>query len=138
MWFFDLIPESLIYLILISAGTGYAISLFLPLLLFQKQVKIVSIVMLAVSIYLLGMLYVNNWWKAKAEILQAQVVELAAKSLETNTIINTKVITRTRLIREQGLEVVKYVDRETVKINSACVVPAEFVTAHNLSAEQPK
>ena len=137
MWFFDLIPESLIYLLFLAAGTGYVISLFLPLLLFQKQVKIASIIALVTSIYLLGMMQVNTYWKNKISLLQAQVVELAAKSSETNAVINTKVITRTQVIRERGADVIKYVDLEVVRYNNTCMIPVEFVTAHNLSAKQP-
>ena len=93
---------------------------------------------LAVSIYLLGMLYVNNWWKAKAAQLQAQVVQLEAKSSETNAVIEKKLITRTEIVRVRGDDIVQYVDREVTKYNNGCVIPLEFVRAHNQSAEQPK
>ena len=138
MWFFNFIPQTLFYLAFLAAGTGYCVSLFLPATILQKQVKIASIVALAVSIYLLGMLYVNNWWKAKAAQLQAQVVQLEAKSSETNAVIEKKLITRTEIVRVRGDDIVQYVDREVTKYNNGCVIPLEFVRAHNQSAEQPK
>ena len=138
MWFFNFIPETLFYLLFIASGVGYAVSLFLPNPIIKKQVKITSIIALAVSIYLLGMLYVNNWWKDKAAQLQQQVVELEAKSSEANTQIETKIVTKTQIVKQRGDDVIKYVDREIVKINNNCVVPKEFVQAHNQSAEQPK
>ena len=138
MWFFDFIPETLFYLLFLCSGIGYAISLFLPHPVLQKQVKIASVVALGISIYLLGMLYVNNSWKEKAAKLQQQVVELEAKSSETNTQIETKIVTKTQIVKQRGEDVIKYVDREIVKINNNCVVPKEFVQAHNQSAEQPK
>jgi hypothetical protein len=138
VWFFNFIPQTLFYLAFLAAGTGYCVSLFLPATILQKQVKIASIVALAVSIYLLGMLYVNNWWKAKAAQLQAQVVQLEAKSSETNAVIEKKLITRTEIVRVRGDDIVQYVDREVTKYNNGCVIPLEFVRAHNQSAEQPK
>jgi hypothetical protein len=138
MWFFDLIPGTLFYLLFLCAGTGYVISLFLPHPILKKQVKIASIVALAVSVYLLGMLYVNNYWKLKAAKLEQQVVELAQKSTETNTVIEKQLVTRTQVVKVRGEEIVKYVDREVVKYDSQCVIPAEFVNAHNRAAEKPQ
>lgn len=138
MWFFDFIPETLFYLLFLCAVIGYIVSLFLPHPVLKKQAKIASIVALAVSIYLLGMLYVNNWWKDKAAQLQAQVAELAAKSSETNTVIEKKYVTKTQVVKVRGDDIVKYVDREIVKYNNNCVIPQEFTDAHNRAAEQPK
>ena len=138
MWFFNFIPETLFYLLFLCAGTGYVVSLFLPHPVLQKQAKIASVISLAVSIYLLGMLYVNNWWKDKAAQLQQQVAELAAKSSETNTVIEKKYITKTEVVKVRGDDIVKYVDREVVKHDAQCVIPQEFISAHNRAAEQPK
>ena len=84
------------------------------------------------------MLYVNNWWKDKAAQLQQQVAELAAKSSETNTVIEKKYITKTEVVKVRGDDIVKYVDREVVKHDAQCVIPQEFISAHNRAAEQPK
>jgi hypothetical protein len=138
MWFFNFIPEILFYLLFAAAGIGYAISLFLPNPLLQKQVKLISAITLAVSIYLLGMLYVNNSWKEKAAKLEQQVTELAAKSQQVNTVVENKLITKTEIVRVRGDDIVKYVDREVVKYDTSCVIPREFTEAHNRAAEQPK
>ena len=138
MWFFNFIPETLFYLLFLCAGAGYVVSLFLPHPILKKQVKLASVAALALSIYLLGMLYVNNWWKDKAAQLQQQVAELAAKSSETNTVIEKKYITKTEVVKVRGDDIVKYVDREVVKYDAQCVIPQEFISAHNRAAEQPK
>ena len=138
MWFFNFIPEILFYALFVVAVLGYLVSLLLPNTLLQKQVKITSIVVLVVSIYLLGMLKVNNWWKDKAAALEQQVVELAAKSAETNTIIEKQLVTKTQVVKVRGEEIVKYIDREIVKYNTQCEIPKEFITQHNRAAEQPK
>lgn len=138
MWFFNFIPGTLFYALFVVAVLGYLVSLLLPNTLLQKQVKITSVVVLVVSIYLLGMLKVNNWWKDKAAALEQQVVELAAKSAETNTVIEKQLVTKTQVVKVRGEEIVKYIDREIVKYNTQCEIPKEFITQHNRAAEQPK
>ena len=138
MWFFNFIPEILFYVLFIAAVIGYLVSLLLPSSILKKQVKITSIVVLVISIYLLGMLKVNNWWKDKAAALEQQVVELAAKSAETNVIIEKQLVTKTQVVKVRGEEIVKYIDREIVKYNAQCEIPKEFITQHNRAAEQPK
>jgi hypothetical protein len=137
MWFFDFIPEIIFYLLFAASGIGYLVSLFLPGVL-KKQVKLTSIIALAISVYLLGMLKVNNHWKAKAAALEQQVVELAAKSAETNVVIEKQLVTKTQVVKVRGEEIVKYIDREIVKYNTQCEIPKEFITQHNRAAEPPK
>ena len=138
MWFFNFIPETLFYALFVVSVIGYLVSLFLPKTILQKQVKITSVIALVISIYLLGMLKVNNWWKDKAAALEQQVVELAAKSAETNTVIEKQLVTKTQVVKVRGEEIVKYIDREIVKYNAQCEIPKEFITQHNRAAEQPK
>jgi hypothetical protein len=138
MWFFNFIPEILFYVLFIAAVIGYLVSLLLPSSILKKQVKITSIVVLVISIYLLGMLKVNNWWKDKAAALEQQVVELAAKSAETNVVIEKQLVTKTQVVKVRGEEIIKYIDREIVKYNTQCEIPKEFITQHNRAAEQPK
>ena len=137
MWFFDFIPEIIFYALFLASGIGYLVSLFLPGVL-KKQVKLTSIIALAISVYLLGMLKVNNHWKAKAAMLEQQVAELAVKSAETNTVIEKQLVTKTQVVKVRGEEIVKYIDREIVKYNTQCEIPKEFITQHNRAAEQPK
>jgi hypothetical protein len=55
-----------------------------------------------------------------------------------------KVITKTKVVKERGDEIIKYVDREIVKYDTKflpggiCEIPKEFIKAHNDAAEPPK
>ncbi len=84
MWFFDFIPGTLLYLVLAAGVIGWATSLLLPGFLIQKQVKLASIAVIVISVYLLGMFKVNEHWKALAKDLQQQVVAAEAKSIAAN------------------------------------------------------
>ena len=47
-----------------------------------------------------------------------------------------KVVTKRELVRLQGSEVIKYVDREVVKYDENCKIPEPVVEAHNKAAKQ--
>lgn len=94
--------------------------------------------LIPLSFYFIGALHNNQVWVQKAHELELKVAELEVASTKTNTKIETKVITKTQLVRERGQDVIQYVDREVVKYNTQCVIPPEFVQAHNKAAEAPK
>jgi hypothetical protein len=95
-------------------------------------------VVVAVAIFVQGMLYSERTWQAAARELQAQVAALSAKSEAVNTIIKDRVVTKLEVVRVRGDETVKYIDREVTKHDAACIIPQEFVQAHNVAAEAPK
>lgn len=138
MWFFDLIPGTLLYLVFFAAIIGWAISLLLPGFLLQKQVKLTSIIVLVISIYLLGMHKTNTHWKALAKDLETKVVIAEAKSQVVNNTIEQKTIVKTQVIKQRGADITQYVDREIIKYNSTCVIPTEFILTHNNAAEISK
>ena len=83
-------------------------------------------------------------WRERVAEVEARIKAAEAESQNQNVRIETKVVTRTQLIREQGAEVIRYVDKEIVKYDTKfapggqCEIPAEFVKAHNDAAEAPK
>ena len=70
--------------------------------------------------------------------MEAKVAEAEAKSATANTDIVEKTVIKTQVIKERGQDIVKYVDREVVKYDTTCIIPKEFVAAHNKAAEAPK
>ena len=137
-WILEIFPDWFWWLLLIAGLFGYFLCRLIPLQPQQQLVKIVSCIAIALSIFIFGIEHSNNTWKAKIVELQAQVVELTTKSLQTNTLIDTKIITRTELVRERGADIVQYVDREIIKYDTSCIIPQEFIRAHNLAAEPVK
>lgn len=138
MWFFDLIPGTLLYLVFFAAVIGYLVSLLLPGFVLQKQVKLISVIVLVISIYLLGMHKTNTHWKALAKDLETQVVVAEAKSAAATSVITQKTIVKTQVIKQKGEDIIQYVDREVTKYNNTCVIPKEFILTHNRAAEQTK
>jgi hypothetical protein len=75
---------------------------------------------------------------AEMKDLREKVTVAEEKSVEETVKIETKYINKTQVIRERGEDVLKYIDREVVKYDSTCVIPKEFVEAHNKAAEKLK
>jgi hypothetical protein len=80
----------------------------------------------------------NDTWKMKVEEIKVKNAEIAAKSSEENVKIITKYVDRTKIVKEHGEDVIKYIDKEVIKYDDKCAIPAEFVKALNDASEAPK
>jgi uncharacterized SAM-binding protein YcdF (DUF218 family) len=137
-WIFKFIPDWIWLVLLIWTVIGF-LSSYLPLLKpYQLLLKIISGSLVAAIIFILGMLHSERAWQQAARELEQKVLEAETKSQQVNTVVQEKLVTRTKVIREQGQEVVKYIDREVTKYDKECIIPAEFVRAHNAAAEVSK
>jgi hypothetical protein len=105
---------------------------------YASILKPLGAAIVVVGFYVLGMLYSDNAWKQAAKDLQAQVQVAEAKSATVTEVVKNTITTKTQIIKERGKDVVTYVDREVVKYDNSCVIPKEFVTAHNRAAEPQK
>lgn len=90
----------------------------------------------AFSLFMIGAKTADDSWRQKVVALEKQVLELEAQSQKTNTEVVTKVITKREVIRERGQDVVKYIDREIVKLDQSCKLPPELLEAHNKAAKK--
>jgi len=95
-----------------------------------------SVVLLVISLFLTGANWNNNYWLAKVKEVEQQLAVAQAESAKENTKIVEKVVTKRELVRLQGSEVIKYVDREVVKYDENCKIPEPVVEAHNKAAKQ--
>lgn len=137
-WIFKILPNwiwpgfILVGLVLIALS-------YLPKFLgTSKAFKLLGTIIVVAGIYISGMLYADNAWKQAAAELQAKVAEADAKSASANEVIKERVVNKIQIVKVRGDDTTQYIDREVVKYDHTCVIPAEFVTAHNRAAEQPK
>ena len=77
-------------------------------------------------------------WQQAAKELQAQVEIAEAKSQIVNEVIKDRIVFKTQLVKQRGENTTEYITREVVKYDNTCVIPPEFIKAHNSAAEQPK
>jgi hypothetical protein len=138
MWILQFLPNWLFYALLLAGVAAFLVTKFLTILPQAKLIQIASVVVVAFSIYMIGAISNNDAWLARVKDLEVKVAEAEAKSATVNTEIVQKTVTKTQVVRERGQDIVQYVDREVVKYDNNCVIPKEFVTAHNRAAEAPK
>lgn len=137
-WIFKIFPDLLWPLTVLLGIICFGLSYLPQAKAFHIPIKILAATLIAAGIFLTGMLYSNKVWQARAQELELQVAQAEQKSQQTNEIIRERLITKLQVVKLRGEETTRYIDREVTKYNSGCVIPPEFVTAHNRAAEPPK
>jgi DNA-binding protein YbaB len=143
MWLLEWLPDWLFYVILFLGVVGLSITYFLNKVIFFSAtyilpVRIVSYVALIFGLFMVGAIHDNNKWKERVEEMESKVAKAEEQSKAANQQIDAKTeATKTKIIQKQVL-VKQYIDREITKYDSQCIIPKEFIKAHNDAAEQPK
>jgi hypothetical protein len=136
-WLLEIFPTWLWWLLLTAGILAFLFAQLVPLTAYQLPVKISSSVVVAGVIFVLGVLYADGRWQQAARDLQQQVAVAEAKSQQVNTVVQERVVVKTQIVKQRGAATVEYVVREVVKHDAGCVIPTEFVTAHNRAAQTP-
>ena len=135
MWITSIVPEWLLHVSLFVGFLGLILSFFPLVDRYKAPMLLVSFVIFSAGLYFEGRLAEYKIWKHRVGELEKIIEDLSAKSEKVNTEIVTKVITKNRIIKEKGDEVIKYIDREVVKYDNTCPVPQEVVNAINAAAQ---
>jgi hypothetical protein len=145
MWIFTVLPEWVFHLFFGISFLGVIVGFFLSMIPVIKKysipIKIISIFMLALSLYLQGGLADFKEWQLKVKELEARIAVAEEQAKSKNTEIQEKVVTQTQVIREKGKDIVRYIDREVVKVEEVikyiehCPVPQEIIDIHNQAAK---
>jgi hypothetical protein len=90
------------------------------------------------GVYFAGGYGTEMEWRKRVADMQAKVAKAEEQSKVANTKLDNKAQQKVKVIREKGLVVKQYIDREVTKYDNQCVIPKEFVKAHNYSTEVPK
>lgn len=134
MWILQYLPGWIFSALLLASIAAYIAAKFLNRIPHAKVVEYASILLAAISVYMHGAVANNDSWLKRVSELELKVKQAELASAKTNTEIVEKVINRTQVVKQRGETVVKYVDREVLKIDERCVVSPEFVSAHNQAA----
>jgi hypothetical protein len=152
MWIFSFIPDSYLqYAIfgLILFGVflyliGTFTSLIPPLKPYAEICKGISIFIILAGSYFLGGYGTEMEWRNRVAALEEKVAKADIQSKQANDKLDKKAQQQVKIIREKGIVVKQYIDREVVKYDTKfapggqCEIPKEFIKAHNDSAEQTK
>jgi hypothetical protein len=137
-WILEIFPSWFWWLLLLAGFSGYFLSNLVPVKTYQLPIKIAGSVVVLLVIFTMGLLYANGVWQQAARELQHKVEVAEAKSQQVNEIIKERVVTKTQVVKQRGENTTEYITREVVKHDASCVIPLEFVVAHNMAAKAPK
>lgn len=137
MWYLQFVHHWIFYGILVVGIFGLLFSRFVPFY-YKPFVLAVSYLALAVGLFMIGAVKGSESLLAEIAELKDKVSVAEQQSVKETVKIETKYVNKTQVIRERGQDVLKYIDREVVKYDSTCVIPEEFVAAHNRAAEKLK
>ena len=151
-WMFSLIPDAVLnwayWAIIIAGLTGVLagwLGKWIPF--YGNYVKVlqpVGIVLLVLGVWLRGGYDTEMAWRAKVAEAEARVAAAEQKSQETNTVIQEKVVEKTKVIKGKTEYITQYLDREVVKNQEIikyienCPVPKEIINIHNQAVDMNK
>lgn len=149
MWILNFLPDWFFHALLVLGVAGYASTFLLRFLpsfvyIYKLPIQLVSIALIAVSVYMFGAFAEKAAWEARVKEMEDKVKIAEEKSREVNAEIVTKVVTKTKVIKEKAKERVAYIDREVVKYDTKflpggeCEIPKEFIGVINKAAEPVK
>ena len=170
MWILHLLPESFILVVtycLMGIGSlGLVASwiiTFIPFLnIHRTWIQLVSILLLAGGIYWYGGYSNEMSWRERVAEMQEKVRAAEEKSQQANTEVQTRIVEKTKVIREKGKIQIEYINRlvegktvEIVKDMSEserqeflakqqelqdaiknCPIPRIIIEEHNKAAEK--
>lgn len=147
-WILGLLPEWFWTLLLIAGVLGTLaawVLKFIPFISnYRLPIQVASILMLVAGVYYEGFYANEAKWKAEIAEMEKKVIEAQAQATLANKTIESKVEVQTKVVREKGKDIIKYVDREVVKKEEIikyieqCPVPKEIIDLHNQAAEMNK
>ena len=151
-WMIGLVPDAVLsglYWLIIAAGVTGVLAGWLGkwIPFYGNYVKIlqpVGIVLLVLGVWLRGGYDTEMAWRAKVAEAEARVAVAEQQSKETNTVIEQKIVEKTKVINGKTEYITQYLDREVVKKEEIikyieqCPVPKEIIDIHNQAAEMNK
>lgn len=107
---------------------------------YRLPLQVGGVLVTMLSVWMLGAASNEEKWQERVRELEAKVAAAETQSRDANTGIREKIVEKTRVVRERGQDIIKYVDREIIKQEEVikyverCPVPQEVIDAHNAAA----
>jgi hypothetical protein len=147
MWLLHFLPDAflafVVNMVLILGIVSTVLTCFLLKYLIRfvpafaphiRIAQIVSVIVLLSGVYFKGGYSTEMLWRERVQEVEAKLEEAKKESAKVNTVVETKVVTQTKVIKEKADELIKYVDREVIKEVDNCKIPTEVLEVHNEAA----
>ena len=138
MWILNFLPDWIFYALFFIGIVGLLATFvmkFIPFVyVYKTPIQVVSVILIAIGTYMSGAISNNEKWEAKVKELEIKLAGAEVAAAKVNTEIIEKVVVKREYYKERGKDVIQYIDREVIKYDETCVIPKEFVEAHNNAA----
>jgi DNA-binding protein YbaB len=144
MWILKWLPDWIFYVVLLAGVVGYLATYLLKFIpipfiyMYKTPIQLGSIGLLVIGTFMSGAIHDNNAWLDRVHEMEAKVAKAEEEAKAANVVIDKKTVEKVKVIKGKQIIVKQYIDREVAKYDSQCVIPKEFVKAHNDAAEEPK
>ena len=148
MFILSILPEAAIHIIfglgILGTIAGFVLG-FIPFVkTYKLAINVISLLVLVLGVYLEGGLADYKEWELRVKEMEAKVAQAEAQSANKNIEIQEKIVEKTKVVREKGKDIIKYVDKEVIKKEEVikyienCPVPKEIIDLHNQATELNK
>lgn len=142
MWIVEFLPDWVFHLVLLAGIVGTIAGFVLGMIPVIKQyiipIRVISIILVVFGLFLEGALVDNQTWQLRVKEVEAKLAVAEAESAKANSKLIEKSKNQINKQKEKTIVVKQYIDREVTKYDNQCIIPKEFVKAHNDSAEKAK
>jgi hypothetical protein len=142
MWIVQYLPDWVFHTLFFLSLTATLLGFFLGQVKYIKQytllLKLSGVIGLVLAILLEGALLDNKIWQERVKEVEAKLAKAEEESKKANDQLATKSAKQTKKQKEKTIIVKQYITREVTKYDNQCVIPKEFVKAHNDAAEKAK
>jgi len=130
MWLLDFLPNYVFHLLTLAGVVGVIASL-LPIP-YKSIVQIVSVIVLAFSLYMEGGISNQAEWEAKVAQVKLDMAKKDVASAEVTTKVVTKYVKQIQVVKETGDVIIKQIPMYITKNDdSMCAIPNGFVMLHD-------
>jgi hypothetical protein len=139
MWLLKFLPDWIVHLVLLAGVLGLVASFFLSVIPFVKQYKlplqIASVLVIIVAVWFEGNIHNEKVWLERVAQLEAKVKIAEQKSKEENVRIETKIVERVKVIKE-NVDVIRHeIEVRKELINEGCVLSDTAIEMYNRAVE---
>lgn len=140
MWLLRWLPDWIFYGIFLIGVIGFASTYLLkyipiPMIyMYRKPIQIGSLLAIVFGTFMAGAIHDNAAWEERVHEMEAKMKIAEQQSIEANDKINNKTEKEKTKIVEKQVLIKEYIDREVTKYDNTCVIPKEFIEAHNKAA----
>jgi hypothetical protein len=95
----------------------------------------VALAIVCLGLFFEGMLYGTKQYRAKVAEYEAKVKEAEQKSAEVNTVIQTKVVEKIKVVKENTNANVQIIEKVVTKYDNLCTLSNAAVVLHNSASQ---